>query len=429
MSWIFSYRCRSFLRSSLWLAPVASMLAACLLAPLIRAIDDRTQWTLLGFGFAGSRAVIGALSASLLSFIVFAVSMILVAVQVASGQLSPRIIPRIFESHLIKVVLSAFVFAYAYSLTALGRIENRVPQLPILTAILSSLVSIVLFLYLIQKASHSLRPVIVLGQVAGETRRVIQATYPNAFSPHNGEHPDLDSPPAKTAIIHSGRSGVILAIDTVGLVEMATRADCIIELVPRVGDFLAPGEDLFHLHGTGTDRVPVAALQRCVALGPEQSITEGPAFGIRVLVEIAIRALSPSANDPTTTVLAIDQIHLLLYLLGQRQLDTGVLRDSTGALRLVCRTPCWEDFVTMAVTDIRIDGFASPQITRRLTAMFKHLVRNLPEERSGVLFRQMALLRRTIDRGFGDPEDRILAATSDMQGFGSPQHDHAEIRT
>jgi len=423
MSWVCRYQRRMFLRSSLCFVPIACMAAALLAAPLIRWVDDQTRWSLMGFGPEGARAVLGALASSLLTFIVFAFSIILLAVQIAGGQLSPRIIARVFESRLAKLTLSAFVFSYAYSLAALGRIEDRVPQLPVLVAVLASLFCVALFLYLIQVASQSFRPVMILTRVADDTRRVIEAIYPRRFSPQGGEHagPDLDPTLARRTIAHRGRSGVVLAVDVAGVVGIATRAGCAIELVPQVGDFLATGEDVVRLHGAGAGDVEEGALRRCVALGPERVLENDPAFGFRILVDIAIKALSPAINDPTTGVLAIDQLHHLLHLLGRRQLDTGVVRDSSGAVRLVYRTPCWEDFVTLAVTEIRLFGANSPQVTRRLQVMFEHLVHVVPVERAGVLQDEMALLHRTIDRGFADPEDRLLARVGDLQGFGSRQ--------
>jgi uncharacterized membrane protein len=206
-------------------------------------------------------------------------------------------------------------------------------------------------------------------------------------------------------------------------VEIARRTGCTVELVPEVGDFLATGEDFFRLHGARTGAVNEDSLRRCVALGSGRALDKDPAFGFRILVDIAIKALSPAINDPTTGVLAVDQIHHLLHLLGQRQLDTGVVRDSGGHARLVYRTPCWEDFVTLAVTEIRLCGATSPQVTRRLQAMFEQLEPLLPVERSGVLRKEIALLRRTIDRGFADPEDRSLAGVGDLQGFGSHQRE------
>jgi uncharacterized membrane protein len=421
MSWILRYRCRSFLRSSLWAAAIASMAAALLAAPLVRLVEARTQWTLLAFGPEGSRLVVGALASSLLTFIVFAFSIILLAVQVAGGQLSPRIIARIFETRLIRLTLSAFVFSYTYTLAALGRIEDRVPQLPVMIAILSSLISVALFLYMIQKSSQNLRPVMILSQVADDTRKVIHAVYPNPFSTRKGEHSDPDPhlTPAKRTIVHGGRSGVVLTLETSRLVKIARRAGCKIELVPQVGDFLATGEDMFRLYGAGAETVDDGSLRRCVLLGAERTLEDDPAFGFRIIVDIASKALSPAINDPTTGVLAIDQLHHLLHLLGRRQLDAGVVRDSSGEVRLVYRTPYWEDFVSLAVTEIRLYGATSPQVPRRLQAMFEHLVQVLPEVRAESLRKEMALLRRTIDGSYADPEDPIRAGVGDLQGFGS----------
>ena len=218
---------------------------------------------------------------------------------------------------------------------------------------------------------------------------------------------------------------MVLAFDAVGLVEIARRAGCTIELVPGVGDFLAPGEEVFRLYGAGTGAVNDAGLRGCIVLGPGRSLEKDPAFGFRILVDIAIKALSPAINDPTTGVQAIDQIHHLLHLLGERQLDPGIVRDSSGEIRLVYRAPCWEDFVTLAVTEIRLCGAGSPQVTRRLQVMFEQLVQVVPPERAGTLRKELALLQRTIERGFADPEDRIVAGVGDLQGFGSRQCAHS----
>jgi uncharacterized membrane protein len=395
--------------------------AALLAAALIRMVDEGTQWTLMGFGSEGARAVAGALASSLLTFIVFAFSIILLQVQLAGGQLSPRIIVWIFESHLAKMTLSAFVFSYTYTLAALGRVEDRVPQLPVMVAVLASLSSVALFLFLFQKVSQSIRPVMILARIAADTRTAINALYPNPFGVHTAKHPEpnLANLPGVRTIFHRGRSGVVLAFDALGLMERAGRAGITIELVPQVGDFLATGEEVFRLYGAGADTVAEADLGRSVLLGPERNLEYDPAFGFRVIVDIAEKALSPGINDPTTGVLAIDQIEHLLRLLGGRQLDTGILRDTTGEARLVYRTPGWEEFVDLAVTEIRLYGANSPQVTRRLMAMFEHLVQVLPPQRSEVLCKELALLQRTIDGRFADPEDRRRAAVGDRQGFGS----------
>ncbi len=429
MSWILHYRCRAFLRSSFFAVPIACMAAALLVAPAIRSIDERTQWTLLHFGIDGSRLVVGALVSSLLTLIVFAFSIILLAVQIAGGQYSARIIVRVFESRPLKLALGAFVFSFTYTMAALGRIENRVPQLPILVAVLLSLFSVALFLYLIQKTGESLRPVEILSRVASDTRAVIGAVYPIPFLPSVAEDSALDftSAPATHTIVHSGRSGTVLAFDPAGLLRIAEQAGCAIELIPQVGDYLGVGEDFFRLHGATAGTVDDDSLRRCVVLGPERVLENDPAFGFRILVDIACRALSPGINDPTTGALAVDQIQHLLILLSRRTLDSGVVRDSAGKIRLVYRTPAWEDFVTLAVTEIRVYGATNPQVTRRLQAMFEQLFHVVPEERKGTLRKEMGLLRKTIEIAFSDPEDRILFGTADSQGFGARQPAHSPV--
>lgn len=400
---------------------VGFIVAALIVAPVSRWIDEQTNWTLMGFAADGARNVLGALASSLLTFIVFALSILLLSVQMASGQLTPRIIARFFEQRLTKLTVGAFVFAWVYSLSALGRVEDRVPQLPVLIAILLSLVGVVLFLYLVQSAVQGMRPITILTDIADETRAVIGAVYPERFSSDGGEHSRLDQDRrlGSRAIQYRGHSSVVLALDIDRLLAIATRADCAIEIVPEVGDFLATGDDFFRLHGASVDAVQDGELLDCLELGPERTLEQDPAYGFRIIVDIASRALSPAVNDPSTAVLAIDQLHHLLHVLGQRLLDNGVVRDASGAVRVVYRTPDWEDFVTLAATEVRIYGATSPQVTRRLQAMFEHLLRHLPEERGDVLSEQMSLLRRAVERSFSDPEDRVMALSGDRQGFGS----------
>jgi uncharacterized membrane protein len=145
---------------------------------------------------------------------------------------------------------------------------------------------------------------------------------------------------------------------------------------------------------------------------------QDPALVFRILVDIASKGLSPAINDPTTAVLAIDQIHHLLRNVGGRDLTDERVRDAAGRTRLVYRTPAWEDFVKLAVTEIRHFGGASIQIARRLKAMLENLIQTLPDERAPLLRQELALLHRSVEHLFPEAEDRVLAAGSDSQGMG-----------
>jgi uncharacterized membrane protein len=246
---------------------------------------------------------------------------------------------------------------------------------------------------------------------------VIQSVYP---APTAGEQPNEAVRPRQAAdrvVRHEGVSGVVLAIDAAGLVALARRADGIIEFVPGVGDFLGVDEPLFRLYG-GAAAIDERRLRGKVALGSERTMEQDPTFALRILVDIAIKALSAAINDPTTAVMAIDQLHRLLRLVGLRSLRNDELRDAAGRIRLVYLTPNWEDFVRLTCTEIRHCGAGSIQIVRRLRSMLENLLQTLPSHRHAELRLQLELLDRTVERHYDFAEDRALARIGDPQGLG-----------
>ena len=142
---------------------------------------------------------------------------------------------------------------------------------------------------------------------------------------------------------------------------------------------------------------------------------------------MALKALSPAINDPTTAVLAIDQLQGLLRQTGKRHLRTDAFPDRSGRLRLIFRTPNWEDFVHLTFSEIRAFGSNNLQIVRRLRAMIQDLLRTLPPHRHPALIEEMSLLDREVARHFIYPEELALAGIADTQGLGG--HSAAETVT
>src|SRR5262245_48716866 len=128
MTWLQRYQLRAFLASSLWIVPVLGMALALAAAPLLRRLDAATGWGLFGFGIDGARAVLTGLMASVFTFVVFVFSILLVAVQIASANLTPRVIAGILAHRPVRVCLGLMVFTFVYGLAVLGRIETTVPQ-------------------------------------------------------------------------------------------------------------------------------------------------------------------------------------------------------------------------------------------------------------------------------------------------------------
>ena len=212
-------------------------------------------------------------------------------------------------------------------------------------------------------------------------------------------------------------SAIILATNLNRLVAEARKVDGIIELVPRVGDFVAVGDPLFWLRG-GATAIDDRILCGQVAFGRERTLEQDTTFAFRVIVDIAIKALSKAINDPTTAVLSIDQLHRLLRAVGKRHLHDDEVHDSAGKLRVILRTPEWQDFVNLSCNEIRQYGAENAQIARRLRAMLENLLQTLPDLRRPELRRELDLLDRTLEKLHLFPEDLALARVPDTQGLG-----------
>lgn len=418
MTWLQRYRLNALVTESVWLPPLFGMAFALLAHPQLRRLDAAFGWTAV-VGPDGARAVLGALASSMLTFIVFVFSILLVAVQLASAQLTPRIIANVYRNPVLKFSLTLFVFSFTYTLGALARIEDTVPLVSVWVGVYSSVACIGVFLYMIDHVGKGLRPVSVLTGVGTRGQGVVRAVYPRPVA--GTEDTRTNVPLARAGepsrIVEAKRTGVVLAFDVGGLVDLARRADCLIELVPQVGDFVTSGDPLFRVYG-GDKAIVDRVLAESVAVGPERTMEQDPEFAFRIIVDVAAKALSPAINDPTTAVLALDQIHRLLRTVAGRQLDTGRVHDEAGTLRLAYRTPDWEDFVSLAVTEIRQFGRDSIQIARRMRAMLENLIAVVPPQRAAALRAELELLSRGVEREFTDPEDRLRAASGDSLGVG-----------
>jgi uncharacterized membrane protein len=218
-------------------------------------------------------------------------------------------------------------------------------------------------------------------------------------------------------VLREGTSQIVLALDVEALIAEARRLGGVIEFVPQVGDFVATDEPLYRLYG-GAAAIDDHVLREATAFGPERTMEQDPMFAFRILVDIALKALSPAINDPTTAVLAIDQIHRLLRYVGLRRLHDEDVCDAEGQVRVVFRTPNWQDYVNIACTEIRACGANSVQIVRRQRAMLENLLRTLPAARHAALLQQLDILDRALPDFYKAPEELALARVPDSQGLG-----------
>ena len=420
MNWGARFRLRQRIKGSLWFVPfVAAILGVGLAQFEIWAeghLDLPSSWQ---YSEQTASTVLSAIVAAMVGLTGFVVAFGVLIVQMATQTLSPRFMRLWYRDGLQKAVFGIFVGTLTFAFALLRRVEaNHVPSLGVTIAGVALTTSVVLFLFYLDRFVHRLRPVAVAALVSRYGARVFEEADPLGDLPAPVGPAVLRDEP--TLIVRATRAGSIQAIDVHGLPEVAARFDCLLVAPRAVGDFVAHGAPLFEVHGTGS--VPEARrLRRMVALGTERTIEQDPAFAVRVLVDVAIRALSPAVNDPTTAVQVLDHLEDLLQRIGESDLEgRGTLRDRTGAVRVLVPWRRWEEYLALGVTEIREYGGTATQVTRRLRALLENLlVRVRPAHRAAVEA-ELAKLDATLRRRIDDDERREFASRPDRQGIGGP---------
>jgi uncharacterized membrane protein len=420
MNWNLRYTIRSYVRSTIWIVPVIALVLEQATWRIAHAYQFDFGY-IPGFVLGGAATIAAADYAitMMTAFIVFTFGSLLVAIQIASGQLTPRIITTtLLRDNVIRCTVGLFIYALLLAVAVKVREETMPNFLESLMGILA-IVGMVAFLFLIDYAARLLRPVSIVWRVAQQGLEVIDDVYPEtAMESQLPTRPrEKMGPPVRT-VFHQGTSAIVIAVNMKALVASARKADCVIEFAPRIGDFVAVDEPLFLLRGDGAKAIDDRMLRGQVAFGRERTIEQDSTFAFRVIVDIAIKALSKAINDPTTAVLAIDQLHRLLRTVGKRALHDERIIDKDGQLRVIFRTPNWEDFVELSFSEIRLYGAETFQVSRRLRAMIDNLIQSLPERRHLALSRELSLLDLTLERLHEFPLDLALARVPDSQGLG-----------
>jgi uncharacterized membrane protein len=366
----------------------------------------------------------------------FVVTVSVLVVQMAIGTFSARYMRIWYRDGILKAVLAVLVGTFTFSYALLRRVggTHPIPNLGILLSGVFVCCALILFLVFLDRFVHRLRPVAVAALVARAGRQSIREAAASASSPARPwDDADLDRmAAAPSLVIRSGRPGAIQAVDGDGLAAFAAEHDCIVALAHAVGDFVSSGTRVIEVHGTVAD--PEAAERRLrgmIALGEERTIEQDPAFALRVLVDIAIRALSAAINDPTTAVQVIGHLEDTLETIGRTPGLSGrwERRDGSGRIRFLQPARSWEDFLLLGTTEVRLYGAGAIQVMRRLRAALETLRETVRPEYVAAVDEELARLEATIAANWDDTVDLDRTLTSDTQGIGGPQRIGAVVRS
>ncbi|MFJ6071736.1 DUF2254 domain-containing protein [Streptomyces sp. NPDC093065] len=421
---------REHLRDTFWFAPTAAMVGVFVVwlvaqeldAALVRSLQDDGDYDTLAdlLRFADdAKTVVSAVGSAMMTFIGVVFSISLVAVQMASGQFSPRVVRLFVRSRITKATFAVFLATFVLTLLVLTsydsnpdpRAATSVPLVQSVLTLCMVALSLLLFVMYVNATLRLMRVSHVIARIAAESFRVA-ALMP---VPVGGDGA-LGLGPVTAWVAHDGQAGVLRDVHVARLVRVARGHGVVLRLVPRTGDFLVPGTPVLAVHGGPAPSR--RALRYALSVGVERTFHQDLAFGLRQLSDIGLRALSPAVNDPTTAVQALDRVVQILATLSRRPLDAVPHRDRRGAVRLVQPVPGWEELVDLGFAEVRACGAGSPQVTRRLLAGFDDLLRLVPPERREPLLRHRELLRQAVERTAPTPADRAFALRPDRQGIG-----------
>jgi uncharacterized membrane protein len=420
MTWSRRFRVSEYVRGSLWLLPLGGAVLGALLGTGTLVVDRLVDLPSIGtYSASTASTVLSAIVGATAALTGFVITVTVLVVQMATGTFSARYMRLWYRDRMLKATLAVLVGTLTFSFALLRRVESDfVPNTGVTIAGSLLVVSLLLFLLFFDRFIHRLRPVAVTKIVADAGRRTFEDMRAARATPDITWEPLVtDADPV--LVVHSERAGSIQAFDVKGLVRWARQNDSVVVLRHPVGDFVPEGAVLMDVYG----RAPEAAerwLCDAVALGDERTIQQDPAFALRIMVDVALMALSPAVNAPTTAVQVLDHLGETLRQIGTTDLERTNERRGDEQPVLVIRVRRWEDFLSLGVTEIREYGAGSIQVMRRLRAMLNELHDTvLPAHREAVTG-ELRRLDATIRDRWAHAVDLDLVSRADGQGIGGP---------
>lgn len=425
-TWARRGRLRQYLDTAVWPIPTAYLFVACVLGVGVPALDRALGDAVPAqFGVGAAQAVLAAFATGLITVMGFIISVVLAGLTFGGTTVTPRIVREMQRNTTIRHVFGLLLLSVVYAFLVLNRVAppsnpDYVPDLAVWLVVPLLVFDVIGLFVLVREMGHALRLVEIIDKVHHRVERVITTIYREPLGA-DGDGSEIPvSSVASAVIIRNEESpGVVANLDVETLVAEAVRVDTTVTLACAIGSYVPTDRALLHVADAhpGLDG---HRLRDAVTLADERTIDQDPLYALRLLVDIATRALSPAVNDPTTAVQTLDRIEAILELLANRRLDQGTIRDDQGKVRLIIPLPSWEDFLAVSLTEIRHYGAKSAQVMRRQRALLDDLILDVPPSRRPALQDQLTLLDQTIARSWPEPAERELALVADRHGLGEP---------
>ncbi|GLZ42266.1 DUF2254 domain-containing protein [Actinokineospora sp. NBRC 105648] len=430
---------RDALRTQLWPVPTAGVVLAVALGVTLPEVDARidgdlpSAWTayLFGGGADAARSVLAAIAGSLITVTSLTFSLTVVTLQLASGQFSPRLLRTFTRDRFVHVTLALFLATFAYALTVLRTVRTAdgvqpafVPQASVTLAFLLALASVVFLVLFLAHLARKIRVETMVRDVHVDADATVSRLLVERG--RDSPRPVFPMPPPSGVPVLAASSGFLGRVDESALLAAAVDADAIIVIDRRPGDSVVTGTPIgvcWPRNGDAfTQEISARLLSRApsaVSTQTERTSAQDVGFGLRQLTDVAVKALSPGINDPTTAIHALGHSAALLARLAGHDLGHRALRDGQDLIRVVLHRPDLGDLLDMAVSQPRRYGAADPALLGRLLMLLRELAWtvDLPDHRR-VIGQQLARLRATADsQDFDGTEREHLRYLGDQVGL------------
>jgi len=434
-------------QSSLWFRPGLIALLALLLALVTPYVDQSTKLKFYAIGADNARAVLSAIASSMLTVVTLTFSILMVALTLTSQQFSPRVLRSFTSNHTAQNILGILIGAFLYSLLVLVTVIDTsdttfVPLLSVLVAIAYAVIGIGAFIYFIDHIAKNIRVSYIIYTINEETVTLLHASELEQVG-GNQKHIPLSDPLLdrhQATRVNARHAGYIQAIDTQRLAVLAQKQGYTIQIVGMTGDFVAKGRPLLYVWNRSalqnhSERQSVEADRNAVTeaqegaeipdfeipshvatelvqqfdIGVERTMFEDVLFGIRQLVDIALKALSPGINDPTTAVNCLHYLENILIHAAHSADQQISYYDEEGNLSLIGRTVTFGTMVDLAFHQLRHYGCDDPTIALQLLSMLTNVAQETEDqERRNQLWHHALLIRERVNDQIRQKADRDL---------------------
>jgi len=412
-------------QSSFWFVPAVIVLGAVGLATVLIGVDVTVdldageRWPLLfGTGAAGSRGLLTAVASSMITVAGVVFSITIVALSLTSSQYTSRVLRNFMRDRNNQVVLGVFLGIFAYCLVVLRVIRAGdegafVPSLAVLGGLILAFVGIGYLIFFIHYISMSIQSSSIIAAAANETIAAVDHLFPQGMGDDVEEDAEGDVvlflPEQAWFAVPARKTGYIQSIDGNALLAFARERGTIVRMEYGIGEFVVEGTPLISvvdLGGLDEDTEDTAdEIKAVYVISPHRTVEQDAGFGIRQLVDIALKALSPGINDTTTAVMCVDYLAAILARIASRPIATSHRLDE-GKLRVIARSPSFASLLAEAFDQIGQNSAGNVAVLTRLLHALEIIAGQTASARRRQSLRQQAeLITAVAERTIPSPHD------------------------